>query len=583
MSRVSRAPLPSLQSEISILNAENYGELPRSSPDSRADEIVVNGKRSSPSDHDEEDGVQKKRSRGRPRLDTKDETAADRRRTQIRLAQRAYRHRKDTAITTLEQKVKDLEASNEAMSKEFTKFYDIILAEGIFDLAPHAAPRLRLIADRLLRISSMVGTGSITPPESDDPVTAKSPVARKGTSNVSADLAPQAGVLEPELAASFSAHQQHTGAFNYEVIAQATPNNASFPFFAAFETTTSQPQTGSYMGNSLTTPSPYARLSPPVFGFPERTFSKRLQKTTLERGLRLATMKNPPPEQYATVFGFCLLFESRDAIVRKLASGLKKVQNEIFDWKMSSADQFGFLDNAFSTAGADDLGHALLSLGKPTNGFSGLTASFGQQPPASSDERAEQRIRMICQNFEGEFFTADEVELFLRRLGVVIPPNVDYVETELDLNDLQAADEATAKNLFASIGLPPGSAGLGSGMPGGNNSNSNNLWHTNASSMGDFASALRGDASEGKSTRMDELGDESDLNGRVVSFMNSHDFGQMWSTGSTWQKTKVSLDVRRLIDELGSRSVCLGKVPGVRPKDVIRAVKIAAGLPVTAP
>ncbi|KAH0489634.1 hypothetical protein TgHK011_010053 [Trichoderma gracile] len=568
MSRVTRSPLPSLQSEISILNAERYGELPRSSPESRADEIVVNGKRSSPSDHDEEDGVQKKRSRGRPRLDTKDETAADRRRTQIRLAQRAYRHRKDTAITTLEQRVKDLEASNEAMSKEFTKFYDIVLSEGILDLAPHAAPRLRLIADRLLRISSMVETGAITPPESDDPaVTAKPVGARQEANDIAADLAAQAGVLEPELAASFSTQQQqqqhHSGAFNYEVIAQATPNNASFPFFAAFETTTSQPQTGNYMSNS----SPYPRLSSPVFGFTERTFSKRLQKTTLERGLRLATMKNPPPEQYATVFGFCLLFESRDSIIRRLAAGLKRVQNESLDWKMASSDQFGFLDNAFATAGTDDLGHTLLSLGKPTTNFSGLTASFSQQPPpVSSDERTEQRIRMICQNFEGEFFTADEVELFLRKLGLVIPPNVDYFETELDLNDLQAADEASTKNLFASIGLPPGSSGLASGGNDNNNnsSSSNSMWHMNASSMGDFASSLRGDSSE-------------------AAFLNSHDFGQMWSTGSSWQKTKVSLDVRRLIDELGSRSVCLGRVPGVRPKDVIRAVKIAAGLPVTTP
>ncbi|PTB65608.1 hypothetical protein BBK36DRAFT_1202208 [Trichoderma citrinoviride] len=572
MSRVTRSPLPSLQSEISILNAEKYGELPISSPEPRADEIVVNGKRSPPSDHDEEDGVQKKRSRGRPRLDTKDETAADRRRTQIRLAQRAYRHRKDTAITTLEQKVKDLEASNEAMSKEFTRFYDIILAEGIFDLAPHAAPRLRLIADRLLRISSMVDTGSITPPESDDPIGTKSAIARKGAHDITTDLAPQTGVLEPELAA-FSTHQ-HPGAFNYEVIAQATPNNASFPFFASFETTTSQPQTGNYMNN----PSPYPRLSPPVFGFTDRTFSKRLQKTTLERGLRLATMKNPPPEQYATVFGFCLLFESRDAIIKRLAAGLKKVQNEFLDWKMTSTDQFGFLDNAFSTTSTDDLGHALLSLGKPTNSFSGLATSFGQQPSASSDERSEQRIRMIYQNFEGEFFTADEVELFLRRLGLVIPPNVDFVETELDLNDLQAADEASTKSLFASIGLPPGSSGLGGGNSS-SSSNSNSMWHMNASSMGDFTSSLRGDSSEGQSTRTAGFGDESDLSGGLVSFMNSHDFGSMWSTGSSWQKTKVSLDVRRLIDELGSRSVCLGRVPGVRPKDVIKAVKIAAGLP----
>ncbi|KAL7800920.1 hypothetical protein V8C43DRAFT_179831 [Trichoderma afarasin] len=569
MSRLSRAegrsPLPSLQSEISILNAEKYGEEPRQ----------VNGKRSPESDHDEDDAVQKKRSRGRPRLDTKDETAADRRRTQIRLAQRAYRHRKDTAITTLEQKVKDLEASNEAMSKEFTKFYDIILAEGIFDIAPHAAPRLRLIADRLLRISSMVGTSSITSPDSDESIVAKPGAGRKGANDIAMSLGSQSSILEPEITAStFSTSQhQHPAAFNYEVIASATPNNASFPFFS-LDATSSQPQSGSYLGNSIASPSPYPRLSPPApFGFSERSFSKRLQRTTLERGLRLATMKNPPPEQYATVFGFCLLFESREAIIRRLAAGLKKAQSEVMDWKLSTSDQFGFLDSAFSSGGSDDLGHALLSLGKSNSAFSGLTSAFNQQSSTGSDERTEQRIRMICQNFEGEFFTADEVELFLRRLGLSIPPNVDYLETELDLNDLQAADDASTKSHFASIGLSPGSSGLGNG--GGIHSN---MWQMNASSIGDFGSSLRGDSSEGQSSKMTEFGDESDPNGGLVAFMNSHDFGQMWSTGSSWPKTKVSIDIRRLIEELVGRSVCLGRVPGVRPKDVIKSVKIAAGL-----
>lgn len=76
MSRLSRhegrSPLPSMQSEISILNAEKYGEEPRRTRS-------ANGKRSLSEDHDDDDddAVQKKRSRGRPRLDTKDETAAD--------------------------------------------------------------------------------------------------------------------------------------------------------------------------------------------------------------------------------------------------------------------------------------------------------------------------------------------------------------------------------------------------------------------------------------------------------------------------------------------------------------------------
>ncbi|PTB38625.1 uncharacterized protein TrAFT101_006641 [Trichoderma asperellum] len=572
MSRLSRhegrSPLPSLQSEISILNAEKYGEEPRRTRS-------ANGKRSLSEDHDDDDddGVQKKRSRGRPRLDTKDETAADRRRTQIRLAQRAYRHRKDTAITTLEQKVKDLEASNEAMSKEFTKFYDIILAEGIFDIAPHAAPRLRLIADRLLRLSSMVGTSSITS-ESDDSIMAKPAGARKSLSDVSMHHGHQTnGLGEPDLSSSaYPTVQHHPGSFNYEVIAQATPNNASFPFFASMESSASQPPSSSYLGTSLNNPSPYPRLSSPTYGFHER-FSKRLQRTTLECGLRLATMKNPPPERYATVFGFSLLFESRDSIIRRLAAGLKKIQSEGVDWKFPTPsmqnDQFGYLENQFSSTSSEELNNALLSLSKSATSFANMP-QFGAQPLANSEEKAEHRIRMLCQNFEGEFFTADEVELFLRRLGLAIPPNVDYVDSELDLNELQAADEASTKSHFASIGLSPGNSGIG-GIQ-------SNMWQMNNTSLGDFGSSLRGDSSEGQNTETTEFIDKTDLDGGLVTFMNNHDFSQIWPTGSSWSKTKVSVDVGRLIDELVNASVCLGRTPGIRPKDVIKAVKVAAGL-----
>ncbi|KAL6907319.1 hypothetical protein GGI43DRAFT_258265 [Trichoderma evansii] len=571
MSRLSRhegrSPLPSLQSEISILNAEKYGEEPRRTRS-------ANGKRALSEEHDDEDddGVQKKRSRGRPRLDTKDETAADRRRTQIRLAQRAYRHRKDTAITTLEQKVKDLEASNEAMSKEFTKFYDIILAEGIFDIAPHAAPRLRLIADRLLRISSMVGTSSIASPESEDSIMAKPTGSRKSLSDMSMHHGHQtSGMGEPDLSSSAYPAIPHPGSFNYEVIAQATPNNASFPFFASMESSSSQPPSSSYLSTSLN-PSPYPRLSSPTYAFHER-FSKRLQRITLECGLRLATMKNPPPERYATVFGFSLLFESRDSIIRRLAAGLKKIQSEGVDWKFPTPsmqnDQFGYLENQFSSASSEELNNAILSLSKSTAGFSNMS-QFGTQPQANSEEKAEHRIRMLCQNFEGEFFTADEVELFLRRLGLAIPPNVDYVDSELDLNELQAADEASTKSHFASIGLSPGNSGI-SGIQ-------NNMWQMNNPSVGDFGSSLRGDSSEGQNTESTEFIDKTDLDGEIVSFMNNHDFSQIWPTGSSWSKTKVSVDVGRLIDELVSASVCLGRTPGIRPKDVIKAVKVAAGL-----
>jgi hypothetical protein len=427
------------------------------------------------------------------------------------------------------------------MSKEFTKFYDIILAEGIFDIAPHAAPRLRLIADRLLRISSMVGTSSITS-ESEDSILAKPTGARKGFNDVSMHHGHQAtGLGEPDLSSSvYPTIPHHSGSFNYEVITQATPNNASFPFFS-MESSSSQPPSSSYLSTSLNNPSPYPRLSSPTYGVQER-FSKRLQRVTLECGLRLATMKNPPPDRYATVFGFSLLFESRDSIIRRLAAGLKKIQSEGVDWKFPTPsmqnDQFGYLENQFSSATSEELNNALLSLSKSAPGFSNLS-QFGNQSQASSEDKAEHRIRILCQNFEGEFFTADEVELFLRRLGLAIPPNVDFVDSELDLNELQAADEASTKSNFASIGLSPGNSGM-SGIQ-------SSMWPMNNPSVGDFGSALRGD-SPGQHKGTTEFSDKTDLDGGLVSFMNNNDFNHIWPSGSSWSKTKVSVDVGRLID-----------------------------------
>ena len=82
------------------------------------------------------------RQRGRPRLDTRDESQAEvnylntpptffaivlivskRRRTQIRLAQRAYRLRKETTIASLRSRVAELETAIDGMQDAFTELH----------------------------------------------------------------------------------------------------------------------------------------------------------------------------------------------------------------------------------------------------------------------------------------------------------------------------------------------------------------------------------------------------------------------------------------------------------------------------
>ncbi|CAK7263241.1 hypothetical protein SEPCBS57363_000452 [Sporothrix epigloea] len=95
----------------------------------------------------------KKRARGRPRIDVSDVTAADRRRTQIRLAQRAYRNRKENAIASLEKRVEALKEANEAMTNAFMALHDFAVERGLLDTHPGLAEQLRQTTEVFLEMA----------------------------------------------------------------------------------------------------------------------------------------------------------------------------------------------------------------------------------------------------------------------------------------------------------------------------------------------------------------------------------------------------------------------------------------------
>ncbi|KAK2855621.1 hypothetical protein FQN49_005010 [Arthroderma sp. PD_2] len=97
-----------------------------------------------------EDGIKK---RGRPRVDCADKTAAERRRTQIRLAQRAYRMRKETAISSLSQRVIELETNMQEVREAFLAFNDEALRTGALSSHPRLAQQLRMTAKRVMSLA----------------------------------------------------------------------------------------------------------------------------------------------------------------------------------------------------------------------------------------------------------------------------------------------------------------------------------------------------------------------------------------------------------------------------------------------
>lgn len=101
-----------------------------------------------------------KKHRGRPRLDNRDETAAERRRTQIRLAQRAYRQRKETTIASLKTRVEDLESTIETMLNHFFEIHDSAIEHKLVEAHPQFGQTLRTTTEKILALSKEIGTSA---------------------------------------------------------------------------------------------------------------------------------------------------------------------------------------------------------------------------------------------------------------------------------------------------------------------------------------------------------------------------------------------------------------------------------------
>ncbi|KAM0489784.1 hypothetical protein ACHAP8_012228 [Fusarium lateritium] len=512
-------------------------------------ELLIAQKRSRVSEENDED-IGKKRSRGRPRLDTRDETAQDRRRTQIRLAQRAYRNRKDTAITTLEDKVKDLEDANENMSKEFMNFFDFVLSQGMLQGAPEVARRLNDTTRKFL---------SLTRKSAED--------SRRDESGDS---------LAPTSVQGEDATQPPERLYD----TQTPINLEQNPFIQ----------------------SPFPAVpSPPTYSSQERSFGRRLQRASLEAGLRLASMTNPPPHRYAQVFGFCLLFEPKESIINRMSTTLSRISQEsLFVWRYPFTNLGGagtfFPDGegagGYSTAGPNGtrlhLGNqGLVQSMKPPEmtGFS--MGPFGPDVETTRD-RIDERMRMMFKGFEGDFFDADEAETYLRQKGIVIPANVDFIDAEIDISSLDDSPDLSGfgvnnDSFFGAHQAPVSNQGLYI-PPQQSATDVAGMWQGAVpTSVANTTSPMTGGSLIAPITGPDMVGfipQLSSTNGEqygqgMGSFMHASYLPREWTIGSSWMKTKVTVDVNRLVAEMTSKAVCLGRTPAVRPKDIDKAVKLA--------
>ncbi|KAL2021671.1 hypothetical protein VTK56DRAFT_6763 [Thermocarpiscus australiensis] len=567
---------------------------------------------------------EKKRSRGRPRLETRDETAAERRRTQIRLAQRAYRNRKENAIQTLEQRVQQLKDSNEEMSNAFMQLHDFAVNSGLLDGIPDFGRQLRATTEKFLalaRVASDDGTkdgevptaaGSL--PADDGPGTvharADSPgqagnAAGTGRPTVAAtatatetderDETQLSGgitithepVIRADSKASVSSDPLQptvTPTWGYEVVTHPTLDNASFPF---------QTAPGLSFLEDAPTASPYLSLPlPDSYASMETTLGRRLQRYTIECALVLISMPQPPEDLIARVFGFCLLFETRDQIKRRLSRALTRTPHEsLYNWEYPfyHLGRAGTHFDATTTATTQRIGnqgtHEIL---KPRENAGFAPGPFTERINSVRDRVLDTDMYIALPGFTGEYLDCDDAEMYLYQRGVVVPPGADVVAADIDPNHFVNGEWQSGGNASTTepSGTPPsppispapslrsgatlaspsppalpsapwpiGGAGAGFVDPtlGDVFSQSNSFMQatttTRTSSAGGFGSQFAFSALPQGGGTISGIGTASPM-------------------GRAPRRQRVIVDVLRLVRELAKRGICLGRTPGFKQADV---------------
>ncbi|KAJ6008413.1 hypothetical protein N7540_012389 [Penicillium herquei] len=102
---------------------------------------------------DEKPSIAEPRKRGRPRVITDDKEVPERRRKQLRVAQQAYRKRKETTITTLQTRVADLESGIEKLSQSFLSFSTLLIEENLLSSHPNIASALQDITRQCVSLA----------------------------------------------------------------------------------------------------------------------------------------------------------------------------------------------------------------------------------------------------------------------------------------------------------------------------------------------------------------------------------------------------------------------------------------------
>ncbi|TKA73691.1 hypothetical protein B0A49_04330 [Cryomyces minteri] len=569
---------------------------------------------------------EEKKQRGRPRLDPEDETAADRRRTQIRLAQRAYRQRKETTISSLKRRVSELQSTISEMNGAFSRFSDDVTMLGV---PPDLAQDLKetsLHLTQLARVASAPEDDAENADEDlvqdesapDDPGVIKAAnslqaldYSREAASNEHQSTTlvaapPQQQQISigwgysvyPEESSETQTPASHYPAGTLEPVTQTIGNLQKTNSIQQYRVELPMGEYSFLAETLIKTPSD---PNPFTYSFQETSFARRLHRAALESAYHLLSQSCVRPSDFKRVFKLSFMHAARNQIQARFKSLLSKTTKDSLDFWQTPYIHIGGAGTHYPKL--DEYGNIIP---KP-NSYN--VRSIGPQNivrlESTENKSHSPEIVLDLSGYEGDWFDPTDVEGYLAEKGIFVDPRSSFVEAEIfdSLASPSALSELTSNSSNFSMPslswpltppqthqqdssyrldfqtqlnfgfLPHYPTNTGFDTPG-------SLYAPVETGNPNFAYDLSARLAHNNKTSV-----PTGFDGPVpfddtgVTGMTAVE-GQLIYDPSAFQKSvlpgrTVTIDVAKMIEELLKRVVCLGRAPGFRRKDVDEALKNA--------
>ena len=555
-----------------------------SSPEALEDELRPKKRQRRSNKNNDDDALDKKQ-RGRPRLDTQDETAADRRRTQIRLAQRAYRHRKETTIVALKEQVSEMVKMVDSLDAVFRDYHDQVCNTGMLANDPVLALKLQNMSNRF---DEIVRTSNAQ--DSDHEADMEVSKLQETDS--------QAQALD-----SLQSTQPANGgaAWGYSMSFEPVEDGEDINFMTTEGDSELVPAKNLVTGNweldnstqqysvfdvpngffgdtglPMEIERPLKTAQPYTYSFQETSFHRRLHRMCLEQGYRILTAPNIDPAYVNRRYKLTFCISNRRRMVQRFQEVLKRKAGEPLENYAMPFVGVGGAGKHFPRR--DELGNAIYppNIVTPAQFFGPLMPIQPETPRPHNEESYAQLLESL--GFGGEWFDSHDVEEYLKTKGLFLDGSSSFVEMDPSLINLPALTESQSST---SSGSSPGSTVLTPPLP------------SEATDPGNINQAT-------SSTTIDELlGYTSNLHGmpepelklkaynslglalaqdNMMWFERDPAFVQSLSVPepANTLRRMVTIDVQRFLQRIiENSSTCLGRAPGFRKEQVDIALALS--------